>query len=424
MRFSKRIIFFIAAVFSCLEGFSQYDLNSPYSEYGLGDIDKTGWGVNRALGGIGIGMRQPDQINYLNPASYCSQDTMSFIWDIGLFSKNMKSTVNGVGITSRNSMNFDHLAMSFPVYKTYFISMGLVPYSTIGYNLSAKQIGLYTGEIDYTYKGYGNINQLYFGHSVGLLKKHINLGVNANYYFGSLHKETSMGFSTTADGSNPATLVQESLVPKGFGFNFGGQFVIDLPFKSNLIIGATYDLKTNLKTQYTNYVIRSYSQNYEDTLILDNSTDNYAIPSKLGLGITYNIKDKILIGLDYTRQNWKNTSFAGSVDPSLRLDQRYSFGVQYVPEEYSYKSYFRKIRYRFGGYYNESNIQINGTDIKDMGLSAGFGLPFKNTHTMFNFAFEVGQKGTLANDLIKINYTRITFSVNFFDFWFVKRKYD
>ena len=42
---------------------------TPYSLFGLGDIEKMGTAVNKGMGGIGVGVRDNRVINYLNPAS-------------------------------------------------------------------------------------------------------------------------------------------------------------------------------------------------------------------------------------------------------------------------------------------------------------------------------------------------------------------
>src|SRR5574344_829495 len=42
---------------------------TPYSLFGIGEIERQGTAFNRAMGGIGVGIRDNRFINYLNPAS-------------------------------------------------------------------------------------------------------------------------------------------------------------------------------------------------------------------------------------------------------------------------------------------------------------------------------------------------------------------
>ena len=61
---------------------------TPYSLYGIGEISKQGTAMNRAMGGIGTGLRDNRFINYMNPASITERDTLSFMLDFGVDMKN------------------------------------------------------------------------------------------------------------------------------------------------------------------------------------------------------------------------------------------------------------------------------------------------------------------------------------------------
>ena len=61
---------------------AQSGTNSPYSQYGLGVLADQSQGFNRAMGGLSMGLRYANQVNYQNPASYSAIDslTMIFVW--------------------------------------------------------------------------------------------------------------------------------------------------------------------------------------------------------------------------------------------------------------------------------------------------------------------------------------------------------
>ena len=52
----------------------------------------------------------------------------------------------------------------------------------------------------------------------------------------------------------------------------------------------------------------------------------------------------------------------------------------------------------------------------------GLGLPVKRTNTFYNFSVEIGDKGTIENNLIKEQFIKFTFGVTFKGIWFVKKK--
>ncbi len=67
-----------------LEVRGQNGINSPYSRFGLGDIEDKGFAQSRAMGGFGIGLFNPKAINIANPASYGYFKRQSFLFEVGL----------------------------------------------------------------------------------------------------------------------------------------------------------------------------------------------------------------------------------------------------------------------------------------------------------------------------------------------------
>jgi hypothetical protein len=66
---------------------------------------------------------------------------------------------------------------------------------------------------------------------------------------------------------------------------------------------------------------------------------------------------------------------------------------------------------------------VNNQQINDLGVSFGLSLPVSLASSL-DMAFKVGQNGTLANDLIRERYFKITIGATVNDRWFVRRKYD
>ena len=58
--------------------------SSPYSRYGLGDLQSSAFGRATAMGGAGIASRYNLQINSANPASYTAIDSLNFLFEFGL----------------------------------------------------------------------------------------------------------------------------------------------------------------------------------------------------------------------------------------------------------------------------------------------------------------------------------------------------
>lgn len=63
-------------------------LNSPYTRFGFGQLALPEMGIHKAMGGTGTGLRNYNQINMMNPATYSTVDTLTFILDMGMSLQN------------------------------------------------------------------------------------------------------------------------------------------------------------------------------------------------------------------------------------------------------------------------------------------------------------------------------------------------
>ena len=112
--------------------------NSPYSRYGFGLLSDGGQGFNKAMSGLSYGMRNGSELNSKNPASYSAIDSLSFLFDAGFSLQNANLDANGRKINARNT-SFDYLTMGFRATENLGISLGLLPFSTIGYSMSNSE---------------------------------------------------------------------------------------------------------------------------------------------------------------------------------------------------------------------------------------------------------------------------------------------
>jgi len=408
---------------------AQFTSHSPYSKFGIGDIARTGFSQNRALGGIAVGLRSKNSINYLNPASYSSQDTISFIFDIGISSDFTKIESSDASEKTTN-INVDHLAISFPVTKYWKTSIGIVPFSKVGYNLIIE------GEEDESlvqysilYNGEGGINQFYFGNSV-VIGKHIALGLNLSYLFGTIEQLRTV--KLTNYSYQAITYFDDKLNIGDFIMDYGIQLFTDINEKSKITLGFTLNNKTKINTRYDSLVVREIFGYELDTLKYVNFGDgNILFPQRIGAGVTYEYNNKLLVGIDYISQDWSKALFFDR-DYALANSSSIRVGIEYMPVPFTDTrkgKYWQRIKFRLGGHYTKSYVLVDGNQVIDSGISMGMGLPWKNekklfTNTYFNITYELGQRGSIANGLIKETYHMLTIDLNLYDFWFLQPKYD
>jgi hypothetical protein len=409
---------------------AQINTESPYSRYGLGELSGKGFEKSRAMGGIGLGLRDNNHINYLNPASYTAQDTLSFLFNFGLKSAFTTYETSNSSNSARN-LRMDHLAIGFPITKWWKTSFGVLPFSSVGYSVIESKYLENNDAVDYMFKGNGGINQLYLGTSFNVFRG-LSVGANFTYLFGSLDLLKQIQFPLNTDYA--ITTVENNIIIHDFIYHFGLQYHHSFAEQYTLTVGAIYDLKTNINAE--NQINKSNlfsgtTYQLNDTLLLqteltieqDRSDGNIVFPYKIGAGCVFNYNNRIAIGFDYYKQDWTNALFFNQEEP-LTTSNSAHLGLEITPDPRAMRGYYNRIHYRAGGHYENLYLEINGEQLKDYGISFGVGLPLRTSKSSFNVACEIGQKGTLESNLIRENYVFLSFNVTLHDFWFLKRKYD
>ncbi len=435
--------FRIIVLFSVFVSFSlcvtaQHITRSPYSRYGIGDLVRHNLGQSQAMGGISAGLRSPNHLNMANPASYSKLNQLSFIFDVGL-------SYTGLQLKTKDAESFQHngnlayLTMGFPITKWWFASAGIIPYSTIGYQIHTKDSSFinFNRVIDNTYVGSGGLNQCYIGQSFKVYKD-LSIGVNASYLFGSLNRNSTTQIPSLLNSDISVIEYETKNIVRDWYFDFGAQYTHTFAENYPLTLGVVFENNTKLnatRTSATYNILQIDNNTFYDTLFLEPDVEDYIeLPKNLGVGFTFGKEGVWTVGADFYQQDWTKATFFGAADNNLAKSNKIAIGGEYLPQMGS-PSYFKNVRYRLGAHYANSylSIPISENDLgqvtqreqlKDYSISIGLGLPMRGAATTFNFALEVGRRGTTNNNLIQENYIIGTFNISLYDIWFVKRKYD
>lgn len=410
-----------------LLGQNSSSTTSPYSRFGFGTLNSTSFGRGDGMGGIGIGMRNEFQINPANPASYTSIDSLTFLMQFGIDSKMTKAQTE-TSENKRTTVNFNHLSFALPFKHWWAASIGILPYASKGYNINTTQ-GALSLLSSSGFSGSGTLTRVYFGNAFKL-GKHISFGVNTWFMFGKISDNTYIYFPYDEEAYD--YLKNTSLNSHGFGFTGGLQYHTTVNDVNKLTIGATFEPKININSTYTIHEERSlYRLSSSASVIVDtirhveSSNKGLELPMSYGAGFSYNIKNKFTVGADAYYQKWKEALFLGEQVPYLTNSSRYSTGFEYVPNMYSIRSYWDRTEYRFGGFYENSYLTLNGVQLKTYGITFGLGLPLSRSYrSLLNVACELGRFGTTDNGLIKETYAKFTMHFFLHDRWFYKAKFD
>jgi hypothetical protein len=411
--------------------FSQFNNNtsSPYSRYALGDIQPYGFGRLAGMGGASFASRNGNQINSANPASYTSIDSLVFLFEFGANGKFSRYSNDLTGI-STNDVNFRYFAMNFRITNWMATSLGLLPYSDVGYNVSVTDSIANTGRIGTLYSGYGSISKAYFGLAVQPFK-YLSLGANLNYMFGLLTRSGEVYFLDAAD----FYLIQkhEKLRIRDFSLNYGLQSIIPVGKNQRLTIAGIFENKPEFTAFKYEVIQKNLStENFTDQDTLNANSQEVKgkirFPLSYGAGISYVVNDKLEFNADYYHQKWSQAKFFGAGSTLLTDLDKFAIGGEWIPEKYSIRSYMKRVAYRAGMKYEKSYLLLNNQQINDFGISFGVGLPvyipMYRSSSLINVAAEIGRRGTKKNNLVAETYAKIDVSVNLMDFWFMKRKID
>jgi len=443
------LIFFVACGWQ-VAAFAQE--NSPYSRYGIGDLNPNQNIISRAMGGISAGMADSVYrgfpktnwgINFVNPASL--GNITNTILDIGAEAdfRTLKSKVPAARSSSSNSL-FSYLQLAFPIASkkmvkhdmNWGVSVGLRPVSSINYKIE-KNERVFGGadSLNTVYEGTGGINQAFIG--TGFRIKNLSIGVNFGYMFGSKDYSTKLSFMNDtvmyaqSNSANNTTF--------GDVFYSGGiQYVIPLKNYASLRLGAYGNLQQNIGAT-TDIVRETYQLNSVtgEQVRVDSVYEQKGVkgtlklPSSFGAGFTYQDMHWTF-GADFEATNWSSYRYFGQAD-DLQNSWTIRAGAQYYPakENTSVRNYFSFVKYRAGFYYGPDYVKLDNINRPNYGITIGTGMPLTSLQrisyfgdiVMLNTALEISNRGN-NNTNLRENVVRFSIGVSMNAHWFVKPKYN
>jgi hypothetical protein len=410
-----------------------YGAYSPYSIFGLGELEKEGSAYNKSMGGTGIATRNKRFINYTNPAAVTARDTLAFMADFGLEQKNTLYR-QGKLTSANNTFNIHNFVMTFPIYRSSAFMVGLTPFSDVGYDFSSVEerqdiIGN-TGNISYDSRGTGSVYQLFVGAGVTFWKR-LSLGAEYLYYFGNIDRITRMDYLNT---SYRSVRTGNELAVRGSTGKFGLQYEQKLGGNVSMIVGATYRMSAKVKGYSTGYRYATQSS-VVDTLKYSVDTLAHAslnFGDELGVGISFKGGEKWHAEFNYIRSGWNNSGFDTAPGFSAIGDSRFSstasqsfrLGFEIVPNRNDIRYYMKRCSYRAGVYYDQAYYKLDGNNVNSMGLTLGITLPVFRWYNGLTLGVDMGQKSSARHGMIRERYAKLVIGFNIHDIWFQKPRYN
>ena len=410
-------------VVTCLQ--LQAQENSPYSRYALGNLRDPENIANRGMGGVSLADLNFLSINTSTPASYASLKLATYQLGLTSHFTTIKSnnTSSRVGKSTISYVNF-----AFPVANNVGLSFGILPYTSMRYNMSANDTNAYAQSIvTNSFYGGGGVQRLYLGAAYKISNFYI--GFNSGYQFGNI---TNARESKFTDSLNIlANNIYGRTVLNGFFWQGGAIYDYAINDDYNFKIGATFSGSQKLNAKKEMYW-ESYFNDMDNIVSRPDSVMNLKgkiqLPMQTGVGIMVSYQDKWQIGADFNYSDWKKFSSYGINDSTNNI-YSIKIGGAYTPDPSSITNALKRSIYRVGFYTGKDIFTFNEFQISKTGATLGFGYPLKRSSQtrqigMINFCLDIGSRGKAANSLLKENYTHFSIGFTLNDKWFLKRRYD
>lgn len=431
---------------------SQVLTTSPLSYYGMGEMSIETNPIFQALGNATVAFLDSGVINFNNPASYSDLGSGYTLLSTGIHGNFSRYSENGnSSVTSFSNIN--HLAIGMRVHPRMGLAFGFKPYSYRGYNFSDK---IFTGtdSIRYDYKGIGSTQIAFFGMSFKLIKfksTQLSVGANAGLLFGNLSNDRLSRLITS--NSLKGGVEKTQLNFSSWYYQIGAMFHQKISKNSKVNIGFSIEPNQVFNSKYSNglyYSSNVFNEKIYDTISYYTANGGVRMPSSMQVGFEYTLNFKNLVknnrklnselkilgnlaSVDYS--NYSETFDTLTKTSNLAKNQRFGFGIQWIPERNYFENnsltkFYERIFYRAGFFQEKSTFLNSYQENNHFGITFGIGLPIfaQQSLSSVNFGITLGSNNTNIENSLSEKYASINFGVilspSVFDKWFRKRKLD
>lgn len=396
---------------------AQNNTNSPYTRYGYGQLADPGSANSRAMGGVAYALRDKNHVNFANPAAYTAVDSLTFIFDGGASLQNTNFSNGTLKQNAKNS-SFDYVTMKFRATKWAGISLGMIPYSNVGYKVArTTESTTENPENVLTYTGDGGLHQFYLGAGFRILKN-LSIGANISYLWGDINRVMTENFTSDTKFYNYA--ITNNVAVRSYKLDIGAQYTQEFAKKHAITLGAVFTPGHNLKNVTT---ITTQLGNDTDgyTTSSQDTTSTCGVPTAFGVGLSYIYDNRLTVAVDGLLQNWHEVLYMDD-ENSFCKRAKIALGAEFLPNPFG-RAYLGHVKYRLGAYYSKPYYKIDGIRAaNEFGLTAGLGLPIPRTRSIISLGVQYVQVTGQSESFLDEKTVRLCVGITFNERWFFKRK--
>lgn len=383
---------------------------SPYSIFGIGDILSFSSSRAYSMGILGTSLFG-NYVNSYNPAALAKLrfTDITFAMNYGFI--NSENSSSSTELSDGNVLGFN-IGIPISQGSGWVMALGFNPVTIV--NTKVKISGN-AGERNYeqTYSSKGGLSRINAGMSYTLLQK-LTLGLEYNYGFGEIKSQNFIDFNN-ANFTN--TNIKKELDFNKSYMKAGAILEVGKIFRSisfrDFTIGFAYQSAFGLNS--------SEQGIYGSSISIDTTnlgTGVLEVPSQMSFGLTNVFGGRYVVSGDFVMQDWGN--FSDNTSPNVKLSSSYrgGLGIEINPSRDAL-SFFQRMTYRLGGFYEKSFYQVAGTDINSWGVRAGVNIPMSD-YSSLDLGVNFSQRGTTSNGLVRDQFLNFTATINFGELWFIR----
>ena len=407
----------------------QNNYGSIYSRYGLGERVEHASSQAAMLGYSAVGLRTSTYAPLTNPALWSDQTVTTFSAAASLATVRAEDAfTDGASVGTAGDVAGVHLGL--PILPGRLgVVVAYRPYSRVNYRAAVEDSVDVEGEMapfELNQEGAGGLQTISGG--LGLrVGRALQLGASADVVFGTqeLLQRTRFDDPTFLEARQArATRLRGVTATLGATASTPPLFAED----DVLTVGASVTLPTALSGTRTVTLGESLDR---DTLA---SVDGEAtLPLAVRAGLSYQSGPRWLATVEGLYEPWssfESTLPLGGFDPTAGQDEladrvRVGGGLELTPAGRDRRAgVLRRSAYRIGGYAERGLYAPLGADVTTLALTGGVSVPSRLTGARFDLGFELGTRGSTEGVLVRDTFLRGTFTLNFGERWFVRRRFN
>lgn len=394
------------------------NMNTPYSIYGVGDIDNKAYNRTTGMAGTGLALRSSYYLVDNNPAGLTGLTRSFFVISAAATGKVVK--YSGDPIPADNSSNNDfwikRLSVAVKLNDHWASSIGLGQFSTVNYNFFGSKTAVGSTDVyPVYYEGDGGLNEYYWSNAFSI-GKHFSVGLKSSILAGSINQTETI--AAEGLGSAIATKVQDY-----FGkprFEMGGMYYTPVTKKWDLSVGGKFIPSVKMISERTLTVTEGSTPLMNEEFI---KNDRFSLPNTYAVGIALKRNNRVTYAVDYTYDDWTSLKIKEQ-GWQLVSSSKISAGVDFSKQVMAWNQLVEKRSFQLGVFYSNSYLQIRNEPVKEYGFSAGTSGALSQ-NLIYTASLEAGSRGTTQQKLIRENYIQLSVSLSYRDFLRSKgRKYD